>query len=93
MEQAEAERDALTGELAALKAQMLAELTAQDEQKRADQQVRPGGAAGRGRRRPGGADAEVAAHEAEVDDSDGILARLTALDRLGEGDPMLATAH
>ncbi|SDC77329.1 protein of unknown function [Geodermatophilus telluris] len=38
-------------------------------------------------------DAEVAAHEEAVGTSDGILARLTALGRLGEDNPTLATAH
>jgi hypothetical protein len=38
-------------------------------------------------------DATIAAHEQEVGDSDGILARLTALGRIQDGDSMLATAH
>ncbi|RBY84312.1 DUF4407 domain-containing protein [Blastococcus sp. TF02A-26] len=93
MEQAEAERDALAAELVTLKAQVLQQLTAEDEQNRADQQARLAAlqaevtAAQEAR-----ADA-IAQHEAEVDGSDGILARLSALDRLGEDDPALHTAH
>ncbi len=36
---------------------------------------------------------DIAAHEAAVDDSDGILARLTAMERIQDDNPTLATAH
>src|SRR3954466_10291729 len=38
-------------------------------------------------------DAEIAAHKQEVGDSDGILARLTPLGRISDGDSLLGTAH
>ncbi len=93
MERLEAERDALTAELAALKATTFTELTAQDEQNKADQQVALAALQTDVADAEEARAAEVAAHEAAVGDSDGILARLSALDRLGERDPALATAH
>ncbi|WP_051684253.1 DUF4407 domain-containing protein [Blastococcus sp. URHD0036] len=93
MDQAEAERNSLMAELVALKAQTLTDLTAQETQETADQQVDLAALQAEVADAQEGRDAAVAAHEAEVDNSDGILARLTALERLGQEDPMAGTAH
>lgn len=93
MERAKAERDRLAAELEALKARTFEELTAEDQQNRADQQVRLDGLVSQVSAAEEARAAEIAAHETAVDDSDGILARLSALDRLGERDPALHTAH
>jgi hypothetical protein len=93
MQQAETERDALTAELAALEVQVLGQLTAEDEQNRADQQIRLAELQAEvAEAEEGRADA-IATHDAEVGNSDGILARLTALGELGEEDPAMETAH
>ncbi|NEM05468.1 DUF4407 domain-containing protein [Geodermatophilus normandii] len=88
-----AERDELAGELEALKAQTFEQLQGEEAQKTVDQQneladLRADVASLQQR-----LDAEAAAHEAAVDDSDGILARLTAMSRLEDGNPTLGTAH
>ncbi|MGY1771973.1 DUF4407 domain-containing protein [Blastococcus sp. SYSU D00813] len=88
-----AERDRLVAELEALKATTLTELTAQEAQNTADQQGRLEALQADVAETEDELATEIANHEAAVDDSDGILARLAALDRLGERDPALHTAH
>lgn len=87
------ERDDLSLELEALKMQVYGQLLDEEAQNTLDQEAE------RDRlqllvdqteqRRV----AEVAAHEDAVGSSDGILARLTALERIQEDNPTLATAH
>ncbi|WP_369253343.1 DUF4407 domain-containing protein [Geodermatophilus amargosae] len=89
----EQEVTTLTQQLADLKSEVQARLEEEEVQKTIDQQneiaVLRADAVSLQER----LDLEVAAHEAAVDDSDGILARLTAMSRLEEGNPTLATAH
>ncbi|WP_336031176.1 DUF4407 domain-containing protein [Geodermatophilus sp. FMUSA9-8] len=88
-----AERDALAAELDALKAQTFEQLQSEEAQKTVDQQNELAGLRADVTSLQRRLAAEAAAHEAAVDDSDGILARLTAMSRLEEGNPTLATAH
>jgi hypothetical protein len=87
------ERDALTRQLEDLKEQVREQLQVVDERQDADATVRLGAL------RVDVAEAAtlradaVAAHQAEVADSDGILARLAALGRLDDGNSELAAAH
>jgi hypothetical protein len=89
----EDERDALQQQLADLKPQVREQLEAEEVQKTADQQVRlvdlqeQVGEAKRDKA------ADIARHEQEVGESDGILARLSALERIQDDDPILGTAH
>ncbi len=83
----------LTEQLDALKIEVQARLEEEEVQKTLDQRnelddVRADVAALQQR-----LDAEAAAHEAAVDDGDGILARLTAMERIQDDKPTLATAH
>jgi hypothetical protein len=83
----------LQDQLTALKPQVRQQLVAQDAKKSADQRVQLHAlqtqVADAQRRR----DAEIAAHREAVGQGDGILARLTALGRIQDGDSSLATAH
>ena len=88
-----AERDALAAELDALKARTFEQLQSEEAQKTVDQQNELGGVRADVTSLQQRLAADAAAHEAAVDDSDGILARLTAMSRLEEGNPTLATAH
>jgi hypothetical protein len=93
-------RDRLEGEVAVLtqqlddlKREVEERLREEDVQKSVDQEnelaeVRADVAALQER-----LDLEAAAHEAAVDDGDGILARLTAMERIQDDNPTLATAH
>ncbi|MGY1662291.1 DUF4407 domain-containing protein [Geodermatophilus sp. SYSU D00705] len=89
----EGERDALTRQLEITKAQVEGQLTAEEGQKAADEQERleklRAEVAATERQRA----EEIAAHRESVGNSDGILARLTALERMGEDDPAAASAH
>jgi hypothetical protein len=87
------ERDALTQQLADLKVQVRERLAAEDERRDADARaelttLRKDVSDLEEQR----AD-EVAAHEAAVGTGDGILARLSALERIQHKDPILGTAH
>ncbi|GAB3198130.1 hypothetical protein GCM10027261_24870 [Geodermatophilus arenarius] len=88
-----AERDDVAAELEALEAQTYEQLLAEEAQNTVDQQ------ADLEELQVLVADAEeqraadVAAHDAAVDDSDGILARMTAMERIQDDEPTLATAH
>ncbi|MGY1784697.1 DUF4407 domain-containing protein [Geodermatophilus sp. SYSU D00698] len=92
-DQLEREVNDLTQQLAALKAEVLRQLQAEEVQTTANQQRELE------RLQALVADAEeqraedVAAHDAAVDDSDGILARMTAMERIQDDEPTLATAH
>ncbi|MGY1730283.1 DUF4407 domain-containing protein [Geodermatophilus sp. SYSU D01045] len=88
-----AERDDVAAELEELEAQTYEQLLAEEAQNTADQQ------ADLEELQALVADAEeqraedVAAHDAAIDDSDGILARMTAMERIQDDEPTLATAH
>jgi len=88
-----AERESLTRDLAQLEAQVLEQLQAEEVQTTIDQQAELGRleklVADTDKRRT----AEIAAHDEAVGNSDGILARLTALERIQDDNPTLATAH
>ncbi|MGY1702705.1 DUF4407 domain-containing protein [Geodermatophilus sp. SYSU D00766] len=88
-----AERDQLAQELEVLKAETYGQLLAEEAQNSVDQETELARlealVAGTEERRT----AEITAHDEAIGNSDGILARLTALGRLGEKDPTLATAH
>ncbi|MGY1737006.1 DUF4407 domain-containing protein [Geodermatophilus sp. SYSU D00684] len=88
-----AERDDVAAELEALKARTYQQLLTEEERNTVTQQAEVERLQGLV------ADAEeqraddVAAHDAAVDDSDGILARMTAMERIQDDEPTLATAH
>ncbi|MGR7026369.1 DUF4407 domain-containing protein [Geodermatophilus sp. URMC 62] len=89
----EREVNELTRQLEDLKVEVREQLEAEEVQKTADQRteldrLRTLVADTQEQR-----DAEITAHDEAVGNSDGILARLTALGRLGEDNPTLATAH
>ncbi|MGY1728092.1 DUF4407 domain-containing protein [Geodermatophilus sp. SYSU D01062] len=83
----------LTQQLAVLKAEVLQQLQAEEAQNTVTQQAEVE------RLQALVADAEeqraddVAAHDAAVGNSDGILARMTAMERIQDDEPTLATAH
>jgi hypothetical protein len=88
-----AERDQLREDLAALEAAVREQLDAEEIEKTADQEVQLADL----QEQVGDAEATraaaIAAHEAEVGESDGILQRLSALGRIQDRDPLLGTAH
>jgi hypothetical protein len=87
------ERDALAQELDTLKAQVNAKLLDEEAQntvnQKADLEKLQGLVADTEQKRA----SDISKHEEAVGTSDGILARLTALDRIQEDNPSLATAH
>jgi hypothetical protein len=87
------ERDALSRDLANLEAQVLGQLKAEEVQTTIDQQAELDRlktlVADTDQRRKN----EIAAHDEAVGNGDGILARLTALERIQDDNPTLATAH
>ncbi|MGR6965295.1 DUF4407 domain-containing protein [Geodermatophilus sp. URMC 61] len=87
------ERDSLTRQLAELKPQVLEQLQAEEVQTTIDQQAELDRLETRVTDTEERREAEIAAHDEAVGNSDGILARLTALERIGEDNPTLATAH
>ncbi|WP_091326547.1 DUF4407 domain-containing protein [Geodermatophilus ruber] len=88
-----AERDDLSRQIEELKPQVVEQRQQQDERENADAQ------ADLADLRADLADIEeqrareIADHRAAVGDSDGILARLAALGRISDADPVLHTAH
>jgi hypothetical protein len=87
------ERASLQQQLDALREHVRAQLEAEETKKSADQQTELAALQADVEGAEEARAAEIAAHEAEVGDGDGILARLTALTRLDDGNSMLATAH
>jgi hypothetical protein len=87
------EREGLLSELGALKQQVRQQLDAEEVQKTADQTTELAALEDDVADTRRAMDAEIANHEEEVGDSDGILSRLTALERIQDGSSMLATAH
>jgi Domain of unknown function (DUF4407) len=87
------ERDQLAHELEALKAQVTGQLLDEDAQNKVDQQAELDRLQALVADTEQSRAAEVAAHEEAVGTSDGILARLTALERIQDDNPTLATAH
>jgi hypothetical protein len=87
------ERDALNLQLKELQPQVLEQLQAEEEQNQIDQRAE----LNRLKKLVGDTDKhradEIAAHDEAVGNSDGILARLTALERIQDDNPTLATAH
>ncbi len=88
-----AERESLIDELAATKSAVRAQLEAQELQTSADQQQRLEDLQTEVENAEQARAAEIRAHEEAVGNSDGILSRLSALERIGEKDPILGTAH
>jgi hypothetical protein len=88
-----AEREALTQELAITEAQVRSQLEAQEAQTSIDQRQQLEDLQQEVRAAEEVRADEIAAHDAAVGNSDGILARLSALERIQEDNPMLATAH
>jgi hypothetical protein len=96
----EAERDRLEREwkeleaqLAPLKEQVRQQLEAEEIQKTADQKVQLAALQKQLADAKSDRQAEIEAHNEAVGDGDGILARLTALGRLADRDPLINTAH
>ncbi len=96
----QAERDRLQREWQDLqqqsepaKAQVRQQLETEEVQKTADQEAQLADLQERSADASSDRRAEIAAHQAAVGDSDGILARLTALGRISDADPVLHTAH
>jgi hypothetical protein len=87
------ERDALQQQLEATKGQVRQQLEAEEAKKTTDQQTRLDDLRSEVAKSEQQMDARIARHEAAVGKSDGILARLTALGRISDGDSTLATAH
>ncbi|WP_347057382.1 DUF4407 domain-containing protein [Blastococcus sp. HT6-30] len=88
-----AERESLTQQLGDTQAQVRAQLEAQEAQTSIDQSQRLETLQQEVRDAEDARRDEITAHDAAVDNSDGILARLSALERIQDDDPMLATAH
>lgn len=83
----------LQSQLTALKPQVRQQLMAQDGKKSADERVQLAALQTQVADTQNRRDAEIAAHREAVGQGDGILARLTALGRIQDGDSSLATAH
>jgi|tagenome__1003787_1003787.scaffolds.fasta_scaffold20956646_2 hypothetical protein len=87
------EWDALQAQVEPLKAQVRDQLESEDGKKTPDQKAELAEAQAELAAAKKARAAEIAAHEEAVGNSDGILARLTALGRIQDNDPMLGTAH
>ncbi|MGK5112038.1 DUF4407 domain-containing protein [Geodermatophilus sp. CPCC 205506] len=87
------ERDALTQQLEAMKAQVREQLGQEEGTRSADQRAQLEALEAQVAGTQADMDAEIAAHQEAVGDSDGILARLSALSRIEEDDPALGRAH
>ncbi|WP_165640357.1 DUF4407 domain-containing protein [Klenkia brasiliensis] len=95
-----AERDRLQGEWQALDGQLTAlvpevrtQLEAEEATRTADQQATVDRLQGEVDAAETQRSAAIASHDAEQENSGGILARLSALERIQDRDPVLGTAH
>jgi hypothetical protein len=89
----ERERNALTQQLEESRAHVRTQLEAEEAKKTAVQEADLAALQEEAADTRKARAEEVARHQAAVGESDGILARLTALGRIAEGDSTLATAH
>ena len=87
------ERDSLAVQLDELQPQVQEQLEAEETQKSADQAVELAALQAQVASTQAQLDAETAAHQESVGQGDGILAWLSALERIQEDDPVLGTAH
>lgn len=88
-----AERAALTGELATTESAVRAQLEEQERRTSTDQEQQLQALRAEVRDAQQARATEVAAHDQAVGNSDGILSRISALERISEKDPVLGTAH
>jgi hypothetical protein len=89
----EAEWDSLQAQLDQLKPQVREQLEAEEATKSTDQKAQLAALQTQVADTQAAKTTEIAAHQEAVGQSDGILARLTALERIQEKNPSLATAH
>jgi hypothetical protein len=87
------ERDALQQQLDATRREVRQQLDATYAKTSADDRTQLATLQGRVDQAQHSLDSELAAHQQDVAQSDGILNRLTALGRIQHRSPMLATAH
>src|SRR3954452_13255595 len=87
------EVDNLQRQLDELKPQVKGQLEELDKKQSEDQRAEVADLQGKVAAAEATRASEIAAHKAEVDNSDGILARLSALGRIQDDNPLLGTAH